>query len=93
MVGMTPRCSWPDSGSRDACARSIRFSAPSKRPRDRSATLRPSAVGTTDRLVRSSSGAPNSSSSSWMLALSVDWLTLQAAAACPKWQRSTTATR
>ena len=54
---------------------------------------RPSALGPTERLVRSSRGAPKSSSSSWTLALRVDWLTLQAAAAWPKWQRSTTATR
>ena len=50
-------------------------------------------MGTTDRLVRSRSGAPSNPSSSWIEALRVDWLTLQAEAACPKWQRSTTASR
>jgi len=47
----------------------------------RSAISRPIAVGVTDRRVRSNSLTPSASSSSWIAALSVDWLTRQAWAA------------
>ena len=50
----------------------------------RSAVSRPSAVSTTLRLERSTSGASSKPSSSLILALNVDCVTWQAVAARPK---------
>ena len=93
MVGITPSCRAPAMGSRAACAASTNSSAPWSSSLALSASSAPMAVGITTRLVRSSNFTPSMSSSSWIAALRVDWLTRQSAAAALKWRRSTTETR
>ena len=93
MVGMTPRRSAPDSGSFAAAAASASSWASFSTTLALAAISRPRAVNTTDRLLRSTSEAFSSASSSWMPALSVDWETKQASAARPKCRCSSSAVR
>jgi hypothetical protein len=65
----------PDSGSREPVVKLIRSSTSLTILRARSTVSMPTGVKTTRRLLRSTSVASSTLSSSLILALSVDWVT------------------